>query len=158
MRLTTVRYGSFDFFCAPTPQFENGQLALVGWSELAIADSFVAVLQRLDALAELLAHDLELREDMRGLPDKFRTLYRPLRQHSRFACQSLPSENTRRRSRKTVGGSAAYTRLVRLWFTTANIVPKISTVVGEGICSSVQSVKSVQSVFKAQPMRDEGSM
>ena len=32
-------------------------------AELAIPDPLVAVLQRLDALAELLAHDLELRED-----------------------------------------------------------------------------------------------
>ena len=32
-------------------------------AELAIADPFVAILQRLDALAELLAHDLKLRED-----------------------------------------------------------------------------------------------
>ena len=36
---------------------KNGDAA-----ELAIADPVVAVLQRLDALAELLAHDLELRE------------------------------------------------------------------------------------------------
>ena len=34
-------------------------------AELAVADAFVAVLQHLDTLAELLAHDLKLRKNVR---------------------------------------------------------------------------------------------
>ena len=40
-------------------------------AELAVANPFVAILQRLDALAELFADYLKLREDMRRPTDLF---------------------------------------------------------------------------------------
>ena len=55
---------------------------------LAITDSRIAILQRLDSLSEFLAHDFELRENMRRLPDKFRTIGND--RHSRFAFPKLP--------------------------------------------------------------------